>query len=135
VSYRHPLLRSERARGDGGCIGKGHIATGQGEESGARDNVGCDSLFFNQSPPSYSFLDGDNGGGERVSYCHPSLRSERARGNGGCIGGGHITTGQGEERGACDNVGCALFFDPSPSTYSFVDGNNGGGERVSYRHQ
>ncbi len=93
VSYRHPSLQSERARGDGGCIGEGHIVTWQGEESGGRDNVGCDSLFFDQSPPSYSFLDGDNGRGERVSYRHPLLQSERTRGNRGCIGRGHITTG------------------------------------------
>ncbi len=68
-----------------------------------------------------------DGGGKRVLYCHPSSRSELARGDGGCNGGGHITTGQGEERVARDD-------DPSPSSYSFVDGDDGGGKRESYYH-
>jgi hypothetical protein len=73
----------------------------------------------------YSFVDGNDGGGKRVSYCHPSLRLEHARGEKDYIGGGHIATGQGEERVAHDNVGCdSLFFKPSPSSYSFVDGDD-----------
>ncbi len=120
---------------DGGQYSGGGVATGQGEERGERYDVGCEALFLDP-PSSYLFDSEVEGGGERVSYCHPSSRLECASDNSGYNGGVlPITTGQGEEREECYDVGCeALFLDPSPSSDSFDDGNNGGGERVSYRH-
>jgi hypothetical protein len=88
------------------------------------------------SPSLDLFDNGNNGGGERVSYCHPSSQSEHARGQSGYNGGIHIATWQGEEIGQVrNNVGCDLFFDPSPSSYSFDDGDEGErGDHVTTPH-
>ncbi len=84
---------------DGGQYIGGGVATGQDEERGERYNVGYEALFLDQ-PSSYLFDNGVEGGGERVSYCHPSLQLEHANDDTGYNSGVlTITTGQGEERG------------------------------------
>ncbi len=119
ILYCHPSSESEHARGDGGCNGGGHIATGQGEE-----RVACND---DPSPSSYSFV--NDGGGKRVSYCHPSSRSERPRGKGGCIGGGHIATGQGEESVARGDVGWDSLFSNHPHHHTHLSMAMTEGER------
>jgi hypothetical protein len=123
--HKLPSSQEEGANRDGGRNSGG----GAKRQGGNKVELGdfCCALFSHQPPSSYLLDNVADGGGKMILYCHPSLRSERARGDGGCNGGGHIATGQGEERVACND-------DSSPSSYSFVDGNNGGGKRESYYH-